>query len=47
MRQKKLAEIESRAAAGLGPVEPSPEQVNDAQQAVYEAILCGPSFLAP
>lgn len=31
MRQKKLAEIEARAAAGLGPPEPSPEEVSFAQ----------------
>lgn len=36
MRQKKKAEIESRAAAGLGPAEPSPEQVSDTLSAVFE-----------
>lgn len=28
MRQKKLAEIEAREAAGLGPAEPSAEEVS-------------------
>ena len=46
MRQKKQAEIEARAAAGLGAPEPSPEEVSFARP-LRTKPSCRFSYLGP